>query len=66
MLSRPWGLAFDQRGNLHVVNTNTNTIKVFTTKGQYVTQYNSGLTQPSGIAIDDEGNSFITEYYYFY
>ena len=29
-LNGPWGLAFDQSGNLHIVHTNTSMIKVFT------------------------------------
>ena len=63
-LQAPWGLAFDHCRNLHVADTNTSMIKVFTPQGQYVTQYNSGVNQPAGIAIDDEGNIFIADYYY--
>ena len=63
-LQAPWGLAFDHCGNLHVANTSTRTIKVFTPQGQYVTQYNSGVNQPAGIAIDDDGNIFIADYCY--
>ena len=61
-LNGPWGLAFDNSGNLHVADTNTNTIKVFTPQGQYVTSYNSRVSQPAGIAIDDEGHTFVAEY----
>ena len=60
-LNGPWGLAFDCSGNLHVAETNTNIIKVFTLQGEYVTSYNSQVTYPAGIAIDDEGNTFIAE-----
>ena len=60
-LNGPWGLAFDQCGNLHVADTNTSTIKVFTAEGKYVTQYNSGVNQPAGIAIDEEGNILIVD-----
>ena len=63
-LNGPWGLAFDPSGNLHVADTNTNTIKVFTPQGQYVTSYNSGVSSPAGIAIDDEGYTLVSEYYY--
>lgn len=63
-LNCPWGLAFDQCGNLHVADAKTNAIKVFTPQGQYISQYNSGVNHPSGIAIDDEGNSFIAQYNY--
>ena len=61
-LNAPWGLTFDQCGNLHVVDTNSNTIKVFTPQGQYITQYNSGVNQPACIAIDEEGNIFVTNH----
>ena len=61
-LSRPWGLAFDHSGNIHVADTNTNTVKVFTPQGQYVTCYGSGVSQPAGIVIDDEGQTFVAEY----
>ena len=62
----PWGLAFDHCGNLHVADANTNTIKVFAPhcQGEYVTAYNSQVSHPAGIAIDDEGNTFIAENYY--
>ena len=63
-LNGPWGVAFDCSGNLHVADTNTNTIEVFTPQGQYVTSYNSGVSFPAGIAIDDEGHTFIGENYY--
>ena len=62
-LNGPWGLAFDLSGNLHVADTNTSTIKVFTPQGQYVTSYSSGVFQPAGIAIDDEGHTFVAEYF---
>ena len=61
-LNGPWGLAFDPSGNLHVADTNTNTIKVFTPQGQYVTSYKSRVSVPAGIAIDDEGHTFVAEF----
>ena len=64
-LSGPWGIAFDQSGNLSVADSNTNTIKVFTPQGQYINSYNSNVCQPAGIAIDDEGITFIAEYYFY-
>ena len=63
-LSGPWGVAFDRCGKLHVADSNTSTIKVFTPHCQYVTQYKSGISWPAGIAIDEEGNTFVAEYYY--
>ena len=34
---------------------------VFTREGKYVSTYKSGVNQPAGIAIDDEGNTFVAE-----
>ena len=63
-LSSPWGLAFDPSGNLHVANYSTHTISVFNPDGTYITEYGNGVIQyPAGIAINDEGYSFIGEYY---
>lgn len=61
-LNGPWGLAFDQCGNLHVADSNTGTIKVFAPQGRFVTQYDSGVIQPAGIAIDEEGHIFVAEH----
>ena len=63
-LNGPWGLAIDHSGDLHVADTNTNTIKVFTPQGQYVTSYNSRVSSPAGIAMNDEGYTLVAEYYY--
>ena len=60
-LNGPWGLALDNSGNLHVASTNTSSIVVFTREGEYVSTYNSGVKKPAGIAIDDEGNTFVTD-----
>jgi DNA-binding beta-propeller fold protein YncE len=63
-LKSPWGIALDQCGNLHVVDPGTNNIKIFTRQGQYVDEYYSGLSSPAGIAIDVEGNTFISSQSY--
>ena len=63
-LTNPWGVAFDPSGNLHVANYSSPCIKVFTPDGKYITQYGSGqVAYAAGIAIDEEGYSFVTEYY---
>ena len=63
-LTNPWGVAFDPSGNLHVVNHVSACVKVFTPDGKYVTQYGSGqMTRATGIAIDEEGYSFVSDYY---
>ena len=62
-LTNPWGIAFDPSGNLHVVNHTSPCVKVFTPDGKYVTQYGSGqMASAAGIAIDEEGYSFVTEH----
>ena len=57
----PWGLALDLQGNIHVASWAPNTIKVFTKEGVYVRMYDNP-NHPSGIAIDDEGYSLVSEY----
>jgi hypothetical protein len=62
-LNSPWGIALDQCGNLHIADSGTNNIKAFTRQGQYIEEYYSGLKSPSGIAIDAEGNTFISQFH---
>ncbi|XP_064387342.1 E3 ubiquitin-protein ligase TRIM71-like [Halichondria panicea] len=62
-LAYPWGLAFDNEENLHVADYTSHLIKVFTPEGKFVSQYGSGIIQsPAGIAINDEGFTFIGEH----
>ena len=62
-LTNPWGVAFDLSGNLHVADNGSSCIKVLTSDGKYVTQYGSGeVSYAAGIAIDEEGYSFVSEY----
>ena len=61
-IQAPWGVAFDQCGNLHIADTRSCNIKIFTSEGQYITQYSSQVNYPAGIVIDLEGNTFITEH----
>jgi DNA-binding beta-propeller fold protein YncE len=63
-LNSPWGIALDQCGNLHVVDSGTNNIKIFSRQGQYIDEYHSELSSPAGIAIDVEGNTFISQFTY--
>ena len=58
-ISYPWGMAFDLVGNLHVVDNSNNTVSIFTPEGKYISQYNSQVQRPIGIAIDEEGYKFI-------
>ena len=46
---RPWGLSLDPQGNIHVG------------AGTYVRSYGD-VKKPSGVAVDEEGYSFVSEY----
>ena len=62
-IKHPWGVAFDSDGNLHVACYGSDTIKVFTREGTFLEEYGQGqLTFPAGIAVDEEGYSFVVEY----
>ena len=54
----PWGLSLDPQGNIHV---SSNTVNVFTSEGTYVRSYGDVKT-PSGVAVDEEGYSFVSEW----
>ena len=60
-LRGPWGLSFDNIGNLHVASTIESSIVVFTRDGKHIATYNSGVNKPAGVAIDDEGNTFVVD-----
>ena len=49
--------ALDPQGNIHLAASNIN---IFTKEGVYVSKYGDQL-HPSGIAIDDEGYSLVSE-----
>jgi len=66
-LNCPWGIAFDNSGNLYVANSGTNddylndTIVKFTTNGVRSTfaTATSGLSGPRGLAFDSTGNLYV-------
>ena len=61
-LKQPYGLTFDHHGNLHVASYGTYSIVVYTPEGQFVEEYGQGqLVHPTGIAVDEEGFSLVTE-----
>ena len=62
-VQNPYGVALDPQGNIHVaaMANGSNTIKVFTPEGTHVRSYGD-VNGPSGIVIDEEGYSFVTEY----
>ena len=65
-LNCPWGMAFDNNGNLYVANSATNgdlsnTILKFSTNGAssvFATATN-GLSGPRGLAFDSAGNLYV-------
>ena len=65
-LCSPWGVAFDPTGNLHVTNYGSSYIIVFTPEGNYVKEYFCSVSRLAGIAIDEEGHSFVAENHYDY
>ena len=63
-LCSPWGVAFDPSGNLHVTNYDSKHVIIFTPEGKYVKTYSCGVSKLAGIAIDEEGYSFVAEDHY--
>ena len=57
---KPWGLALDSQGNLHVAAYGSGCIKVFTLNGAYVREYGN-LKKPLGLAINTEGYTVVSE-----
>ena len=61
--SRPFGVAFDLSGDVHVTATGSNSVTVFTPSGQFVRKYDqTHLKSPRGIAIDSSGYSLVVNY----
>ena len=60
-LSRPWGVALDPKGNLHVTNYGSTNVVIFTQEGKYVSKYSCAASKLTGIAIDEEGYSFVAD-----
>lgn len=62
-LCSPCGVAFDSSGYLHVTNhvvRGSSDIFVFTPEGEYKTKYSFGVSKLAGIAISEDGYSFVT------
>ena len=57
----PWGLSLYPQGNIHVAAGDSDTIEVFTLEGTYVRSYGD-VKGPSGVAVDEEGYSYVSEY----
>ena len=65
-LCSPWGVAFDPSGNLHVTNYSSSHIVIFTPEGKYVKKYSCSASRLAGIALDEDGYSFVAENHYEY
>jgi sugar lactone lactonase YvrE len=61
-LATPGGVALDAAGNLYVVETLGNRIKVFRAGGASSAVLVSSPSQPTGVAVDGAGNVFFTDY----
>ena len=62
-LNNPYGLAFDQTGNLFVSNFGGNTISAIDSTGAIVNTITSGLfNQPVGLAFDALGNLYVANF----
>ena len=58
--SRPFGVAFDMSGDVHVTGNGSKSVTVFTPSGQFVRKYDqTHLSSPVGIAIDSAGYSLV-------
>ena len=75
-LKLPAGLTFDKRGNLYIADRNNHRVRKVDTRGIITTVAGNGtagfsgdggkatkamLKHPSGIAVDDKGNIFISD-----
>jgi hypothetical protein len=60
-LSDPFGVAFDNNGNLYVSSFTGTTIEKFTPAG-VGSVFASGLSNPSGLAFDNAGNLYVANF----
>jgi sugar lactone lactonase YvrE len=66
LLSQPFGIAFDQVGNLYVTNVGSNSITVYAAGAagnvspmRVITGPNTRLSLPTGIAVDNAGYAYV-------
>jgi DNA-binding beta-propeller fold protein YncE len=60
---RPIGIATDAQGNIYICDTWNDRIQKFTANGEFLTNWkleNSTYYKPAGIAIDGNGDVFVT------
>ena len=58
-LITPFGIAFDQSGDLYVADGGSNSVERITPSG-VVSVFASGLDHPAGLAFDNRGNLYVS------
>ena len=58
----PYGLTFDAQGNLWVVDSWSDRVEKFNSKGEFVSQFNAGVGAHVDIAIDSTGAIWLVDY----
>ena len=67
MLSKPWGVAVNERNEIAVTDNANNRIQVFSSHGNYLRSFGTKgnkqgeLDWPSGIAFDKDGNIIVVD-----
>lgn len=56
------GLEVDDDGNLYVVEYHTQKVKKYNPDGELLEEWDTGMTGPTGIALDSKGKLYITNY----
>lgn len=63
-LTTPYGLAFDQAGNLYAANSGATTVSKFDSSGTFVSTIGSAsnLSTPIAVAFDSTGNMYVSNF----
>ncbi|KJU86726.1 FG-GAP repeat-containing protein [Candidatus Magnetobacterium bavaricum] len=61
----PYGVAVDASGNVYVADSVNNRIQKLSSKGDFITKWNSGIAggfyAPCGVAVDASGNVYVAD-----